>query len=781
MAEAPSSLATEQRPPPAVLKPPRKRRRIVISCTECHRRKQKCDRASPCSNCVARKKESYCHYENEAARRQQLVEDNTPDSLDGVSRMSVSSMEADSTTHVRAFGYAKGDNRSTTMDIYNKIGAYGADPSLAAASHAPRSIDDRQEKEREEQRQKYKSFVRQLPAREYIEKLVAAYFREINHQYYPLDEDIFRENLQKWYDLSLSALNEGPLSLPVDLRFLPALLFQMLALGLQYQPPDYDPALNGLKYASCMSLEDLASDYSGSGVAISDLLGKRHTSLMAVQAGFLRTSYLKNVGMIPESWHTLSSTIRDAQEIGLHKKFLDHPGRSVNATAEETLENLWAEQLRRRMWAVLTLWDIHMAIILGRPSTVDARYSALIMPIDTPFPRNRRAAAPSPRTSDDPPTPLTALIWSLQMSANLWEIYNLEKEGLIQDHIPRVERMEKQIHEVAKNCPPYFRSDNPDTSFDSHPACAWLIGFRPKIRTEIAFAIMALHRPYIFTKASSRTAALKASLEILQAQRELFSLLHVTHYRMFSLVINTFDAIVVVAAVFIMHPNENRDLLNTALQHFEWGMQRFRMLSGRNTMAKAGLGVLRAIYVRLRKVVSSGKTPYTLNPATQPTSRRSSTQPALSTSSDLTPPAPTPGTFSSRSGSSQHNLSTSQPPTPNGYGPLIPSPITSAPQYTQPTISNLTSPTPPPDPAWERFSGSIPNQPIFGFSSLSTLQPAGDLVLNNLSTIADPQILDPQLGGFDLKDMSVVDSSAWQFEGHFAEDSFWGIMNYYNI
>lgn len=39
--------------------PPRKRRRIVISCTECHRRKQKCDRKLPCTNCNSRGKESW--------------------------------------------------------------------------------------------------------------------------------------------------------------------------------------------------------------------------------------------------------------------------------------------------------------------------------------------------------------------------------------------------------------------------------------------------------------------------------------------------------------------------------------------------------------------------------------------------------------------------------------------------------------------------------------------------------------------------------------------------
>jgi hypothetical protein len=688
----------------------------------------------------------------------------------------MSRLEADSTTQVSSLGYAKGDNRSTTMEIYKRIEGYGADPSSGIASQAPSSVDNGQ---REGLREKYKTFIRQLPAKEYIEKLVAAYFLEVNHQYYPLDEEVFREHLRKWYDLSLSTLNEGPMSLTADLRFLPALLFQMLALALQYQPPDHDPSLDCLKYAACMSLDDLASDYSDSGLAISCLLGKRHTSLVAVQAGFLRTTYLKNCGMIPESWHSLSQTIRDAQEIGLHKKFLDHLGRGMVATAEATLENLWAEQLRRRMWAVLTLWDIHMAIILGRPATIDSRYAQLILPIDTPFPRNRRAVAPSPRSIDDPPTPLTPLIWSLQMSASLWDIYNLEKEDPNQNHMPAVERIEKRIHEVAKNCPPCLRSDNPDTSFDSHPECAWLPAYRRKIKSDIAFAVMALHRPYIFTNASSRTTALSASLDILQAQRDYFALLDIRQYKMFSLVINTFDAIVMVAAVYIMHPNENKDLLDTALQHFDWSIQRFQMLGGRNSMAKAGLGVLKAIHARLKKVLSFGRTNYCVPAAAQMTSRRSSTNPTPSASSDVSPPVPTPGTFSARSGSSQRNITSSQPPTPNGYS-LSPA-VSSAPQYTQPTISNLTSPTPPPDPAWERFSGSITNPPSFDFSSMAPLQPVHDLIYNDLSTIADPDVLDPQLRGVDTADTSIVDTSAWQFEGGFADDSFWGFMNCYNI
>jgi hypothetical protein len=37
-----------------------KRTRVHFSCVECHRRKQKCDRKEPCSQCVARRVPHLC-------------------------------------------------------------------------------------------------------------------------------------------------------------------------------------------------------------------------------------------------------------------------------------------------------------------------------------------------------------------------------------------------------------------------------------------------------------------------------------------------------------------------------------------------------------------------------------------------------------------------------------------------------------------------------------------------------------------------------------------------
>ena len=156
-------------------------------------------------------------------------------------------------------------------------------------------------------------------------------------------------------------------------------------------------------------------------MSIMSLLGKRHTTLITVQTGFLRTSYLKNCGMIPESWHSLSQTIRDAQEIGLHKMTRERTKPDENPG--QVLENLWIEQLRRRVWLVLCLWDIHMALVLGRPATIDNRDGKPPFPIDAPIPKNRREIAPAPRADSDPPTPLSVLLWSCELSAPLVSVF----------------------------------------------------------------------------------------------------------------------------------------------------------------------------------------------------------------------------------------------------------------------------------------------------------------------------------------------------------------------
>lgn len=154
-------------------------------------------------------------------------------------------------------------------------------------------------------REKYKSLIRQLPAKIYIDKLVEIYMRGLNWQYSSIDPDVFRQQLDKWTNLPFAVLSTtGPRGLSPDLRVFPAVLFQMIASALLLLPERPDPVFDSLKYMGSMKFEDLAAEYSDTGAAIVDLLGKKHMSLETVQAQFLRATFFKYTARVTEavSW-----------------------------------------------------------------------------------------------------------------------------------------------------------------------------------------------------------------------------------------------------------------------------------------------------------------------------------------------------------------------------------------------------------------------------------------------------------------------------------------------
>jgi hypothetical protein len=207
------------------------------------------------------------------------------------SRESVDSIPA----KVANFGYSQ--TGASTLGFLRKI--EGANPSEPLSRLTQ---DVAQHGDHLNTRERYKSLIRQLPARTYIVKLVDIYFVDFNWQYYGLDRDVFDKQLTEWYNLPFDALTSGgPQALPPDLRALPALLFQVLATALLVLPSGSDPTFDSLKYAGNMSFEDLAVDYSESGVAILSLLGKRQMSVTTVLAGFLRAAFLKYVALVTEA------------------------------------------------------------------------------------------------------------------------------------------------------------------------------------------------------------------------------------------------------------------------------------------------------------------------------------------------------------------------------------------------------------------------------------------------------------------------------------------------
>jgi hypothetical protein len=278
---------------------------------------------------VSRNKQDVCQYDSLAPtakerRKNSGAEDSSP------GREPTENIPA----KVADFGYSQ--TGTSTLGFLKKIEDVDPDEPLSKlppdASHQSDHVNTKE---------RYRSLIRQLPARLYIDKLVDIYFREFNWQYYALDRDIFDKQLAEWYSLPFSLLaNSGPQALSPDLRPFPALLFHVLATSLLILPSGPDPTFDSLKYAGNMTFEDIAVDYSESGVAILSLLGKRQMSITTVLAGFVRAAFLKYVALVTEAvippsapWIVLSvglvltalrrnSGMPSAQQSGMPKKLV---------------------------------------------------------------------------------------------------------------------------------------------------------------------------------------------------------------------------------------------------------------------------------------------------------------------------------------------------------------------------------------------------------------------------------------------------------------------------
>lgn len=191
----------------------------------------------------------------------------------------------------------------------------------------------------------YKVSLRQLPPPILIDKLATAFFDKINWQYGPLDLDMFIKQKGCWEQLPYSELAKGPQALPPDTRFFPAILFQLLSLALIHRESK-DMSFECLKYKSDMSLEDLAKEYSDTGAALLLSLGKDDLPISAVQAGYLRTLFLKTTGMVLDSWHSLGETIENARMLQWHLDVVSDEG------VVQSVQDRWQSEVRRRTYVL---------------------------------------------------------------------------------------------------------------------------------------------------------------------------------------------------------------------------------------------------------------------------------------------------------------------------------------------------------------------------------------------------------------------------------------------
>lgn len=163
--------------------------------------------------------------------------------------------------------------------------------------------------------------------------------------------------------------------------------------------------------------------------------------------------------------------------------------------------------------------DINCALILGRPGTVDWNQVLPTPPIDAPIPTCRSKTPVVPRGETERPTPVTRILWNVQLSKPLQAIRNLENDIPGPKDFAKVDKLHQSILDLHDKIPSAFRLDEPDTQWDDEPDMHWLQACRFYFAQLHQFGLMALHRSYVFHQKGSRAEAIQASLRMLEIQK----------------------------------------------------------------------------------------------------------------------------------------------------------------------------------------------------------------------------------------------------------------------
>jgi hypothetical protein len=149
-----------------------------------------------------------------------------------------------------------------------------------------------------------------IPQEAITRELIKTFFSEANWYFAVLEKHYFEKLYSSWRALSNRLMADGqPGGLPPDLLHFPALLFQVLAVALQFAPLDL-PCLGSLEVDSFATRDRLSGDFSERGMAIRRIMETDGPTLTTVQSDLMRALWLKNSSRGREAWHVLGAAIR---------------------------------------------------------------------------------------------------------------------------------------------------------------------------------------------------------------------------------------------------------------------------------------------------------------------------------------------------------------------------------------------------------------------------------------------------------------------------------------
>ncbi|EHK20805.1 uncharacterized protein TRIVIDRAFT_153605 [Trichoderma virens Gv29-8] len=369
------------------------------------------------------------------------------------------------------------------------------------------------------------------------------------------------------------------------------------------------------------SLKGLATSrtYSDLGDELLYFLGRPGFALAAVQADFLRSSWLKNCGRGVESWHTIGNAIRQAQELGLHRQKEIY--QSSQSNIEETLSMFWYEQNKKRTWINLFVWDGYMAMILGRPRMIHMDDCDAKPPMDCNIPGDPSTAIPMTVRPEDRQSISTASapLFRYAIARKAHEMRAIRADCPRLKNYSIVRTLHEEITSMVEALPAFLRLKNPDTAWDTD------FPYLPQLRQEVQVMtnvfLMTLHRPHIISNLESRRAALQAALETLDCQQSSFAHAKQHQYHLFGFAFYTVDASFLLSIIMILFPPQSHETKQKISNSLQQAIESLSAMKTSNAIAAAGLDIIQRCYQRVKSSpessssISEARTPSYETPA----------------------------------------------------------------------------------------------------------------------------------------------------------------------
>ncbi|KAL6872759.1 hypothetical protein J3F83DRAFT_771998 [Trichoderma novae-zelandiae] len=410
--------------------------RFKTSCTECQRRKQKCNRIYPCLHCKNRSTQRECRFIEKSA---------TKTSERGQVKGVTTGNEAAAKVTAKGRGagskrrYDSSDGFSSNCDSDSDSEADNGEGSARQDGSGSPSTGQIRPQGKQYNRSaatcpELQSALDALPKRrEHVDALILSFFRNVNPHYGMIHRSDFGREYNRWW----KKRNRNDV-LPVPLT---CLVLMMCACACQHLPVDIQVKLEKMLNASCQDRTETYHYHARClhGVAPA---GRYHRNNVL---WLLHSVYwYKAEAMFAECCHVFNTAVREAQELGFHTEEDAH-----------VLPNFEVE-MRRRAWCVIDSWDWQIASGLFRNTLID--HSTC------------RAGRPSLTLEPDGEfSPLMHMNMQSELVHRLAERFSAPLNVKTHNQLMEYKGM---VDDWMLNFPPIFALVNPDTSNDK--AQTWI-------------------------------------------------------------------------------------------------------------------------------------------------------------------------------------------------------------------------------------------------------------------------------------------------------------------